>query len=206
MTLRDHWTLFKRMIKSVSMDAKKFDAADEDLKHFEKVLMMLEGRLLDGLIFQNCVEQAFEDEALETPLNKNSVVADELLQGIKRAMAQFEAKLPASSSSSISSSSPAAASFVGVCALFVLHFQIFRNLDKKFFKQLWDCHKRLPGATLRGNVFFLPNEFLLTKLPQFQSVVDKKSKAQLIASRDAFVRDKNANLPKETQALHFQIR
>ena len=184
------------------MDARKFAASDEDLKHFEKVLMMLEGRLLDGVIYQNCVEQIFDD-VLETPLNKNAVVNGEVYHCIKTAMAQFEAKLSLSSSSS---SSNASKEIVGICGLFVLHFQIFRNLDKKFFKQLWDSHKRAVGVTLWGNVFFLPNEFLLAKLPQFHIVVDKKSRAQLIATRDAFTRDKNANLEKETQALHFQIR
>ena len=189
------------MIKSVSMDAKKFAASDEELKHFEKVLMMLEGRLLDGVIFQNCVEQIFDD-VLETPLNKNTVVNNELYQCIKTAMSQLESKLH-SSPSNVSSS---AKKFVDICGLFVLHFQIFRNLDKKFFKQLWDTHKRMVGATLWGNVFFLFNEFLLAKLPQFQGMADKKSKAQLVATRDSFARDKNANLERETQALHFQIR
>ena len=78
------------------MDAKKFAASDEELKHFEKVLMMLEGRLLDGVIYQNCVEQMFDD-VLELPLNKNSVVNGELYQCIKTAMAQYEAKLSSSS-------------------------------------------------------------------------------------------------------------
>ena len=121
-------------------------------------------------------------------------------------MARFETQLPSSSLSSFSSSSPTAKDFVGICGLFVLQFQIFRNLDKKFFKQLWDVHKRMPGATVWGNVFFLPNEFLLTKLPQFQSVIDKKTKQQLVAARDTFVKERNANSPKDTQALHFQIR
>jgi WASH complex subunit 7 len=33
--------------------------------------------------------------------------------------------------------------FVGVCALYILHFQIFRVIDKKVFKQLWDIYKKV---------------------------------------------------------------
>ena len=32
---------------------------------------------------------------------------------------------------------------VGLVGLFVLHFQIYRGLDKKFFTKLWDLHKKV---------------------------------------------------------------
>ena len=33
--------------------------------------------------------------------------------------------------------------FVGVCGLYVLHFQLFRVTDKKVFKSLWDIYKKV---------------------------------------------------------------
>ena len=33
--------------------------------------------------------------------------------------------------------------FVGVVGLYILHFQIFRIIDKKVFKSLWDIHKKV---------------------------------------------------------------
>lgn len=33
--------------------------------------------------------------------------------------------------------------YVGICALFVLHFQIFRTIDKKFYKSLLDVCKKV---------------------------------------------------------------
>ena len=36
--------------------------------------------------------------------------------------------------------------FVGLCCLAVLHFQIFRVLDKKFLKGLWDIHKKVESG------------------------------------------------------------
>ena len=32
---------------------------------------------------------------------------------------------------------------VGLLGLFVLHFQIYRGIDKKFFSKLWDIHKKV---------------------------------------------------------------
>ena len=37
--------------------------------------------------------------------------------------------------------------FVGVCGLYVLHFQLFRVTDKKVFKSLWDIHKKVQYVT-----------------------------------------------------------
>ena len=33
--------------------------------------------------------------------------------------------------------------FVGLLGLFVLHFQIYRGVEKKFFKQLWEVYKKV---------------------------------------------------------------
>lgn len=38
--------------------------------------------------------------------------------------------------------------YAGVCSLFVLHFHIFRSVDKKFYKSLLDvCKKVIPLIT-----------------------------------------------------------
>ena len=33
--------------------------------------------------------------------------------------------------------------FVGVVAMYILHFQIFRIIDKKLFKSIWDIHRKV---------------------------------------------------------------
>ncbi|XP_012874568.1 PREDICTED: WASH complex subunit 7 [Dipodomys ordii] len=51
-TLKDHWTMYKRLLKSVHHNPSKFGIQEEKLKPFEKFLLKLEGQLLDGTIFQ----------------------------------------------------------------------------------------------------------------------------------------------------------
>ena len=36
---------------------------------------------------------------------------------------------------------------VGLLGLFVLHFQLYRGIDKKFFSKLWDVHKKVLQIT-----------------------------------------------------------
>ena len=45
-----------RMLKSVHHDPGKFGIPQEKIRPFEKLLMRLEGQLLDGRIFQVCCE------------------------------------------------------------------------------------------------------------------------------------------------------
>lgn len=34
--------------------------------------------------------------------------------------------------------------FVGFCGLYLLYFNLFRDIsDKKFFKQIWDVHRKV---------------------------------------------------------------
>ena len=40
------------MLKSVRHDPTKFNTTEEKLRPFEKLMMNLEGQLLDGMIFQ----------------------------------------------------------------------------------------------------------------------------------------------------------
>ena len=63
--------------------------------------------------------------------------------------------------------------FVGLIGLFILHFQIFRTLDKKVYKQLWDIYRRVnyhqssvinntdnTSITLRVQTAFIHRSFL----------------------------------------------
>ena len=79
---------------------------------------------------------------------------------------------------------------VGLVGLFVLHFQIYRGLDKKFFTKLWDLHKKVttcgylctvvqrfckttPGVPLvqRNTDWFLPVFWSYVLMLEIHSVV-----------------------------------
>ena len=33
--------------------------------------------------------------------------------------------------------------YVGICALFCLHYQLYRTEDKRLFKAIWDVYKKV---------------------------------------------------------------
>lgn len=43
---------------------------------------------------------------------------------------------------------------VGLLGLFILHFQLYRGIDKKFFSKLWDIHKKVRN-TINTHILFI---------------------------------------------------
>ncbi|GCB83146.1 hypothetical protein scyTo_0023417, partial [Scyliorhinus torazame] len=81
------------LLKSVHHNPLKFGIAEEKLKPFEKLLLKLEGQLLDGMIFQACVEQQFDTRNEPTSVSKNSTFAEEFAHNIRTIFTNAESKL-----------------------------------------------------------------------------------------------------------------
>lgn len=115
--------------------------------------------------------------------------------------------------------------YTGVCGLFVLHFHIFRAVDKKIYKSLLDACKKasaltscndqyrmhisalrvksnlfwlfqVPAVTLAANIIWFPDTFLINKVPAAAKLMDKKSLQSIRSSRDVFLQQKAQTLMK----------
>uniref|UniRef100_A0A4W3I8L6 WASH complex subunit 4 n=1 Tax=Callorhinchus milii TaxID=7868 RepID=A0A4W3I8L6_CALMI len=198
-TLKDHWTMYKRLLKSVHHNPSKFGIAEEKLKPFEKLLFKLEGQLLDGMIFQACVEQQFDTRNEPISVSKNSTFAEEFGHNIRTIFSNVESKL--GEPSEIDQRDK----YVGVCALFVLHFLIFRTLDKKLYKSLLDVCKKVPAITLTANIIWFPDHFLLNKLAPAAKVVEKKNLQAIKIQREMFLQQKAQTLSKDVQSYYLFV-
>ncbi|KAF4081421.1 hypothetical protein AMELA_G00160980 [Ameiurus melas] len=198
-TLRDHWKMYKRLLKSVHHNPSKFAIPEEKLKPFEKLLLKLEGQLLDSMIFQACVDQRFDNPGEGFSVSKNSAFAEEFAHNIRTIFANVESKL----------GEPAEIDqrdkYVGVCGLFALHFHIFRAVDKRLYKALLDVCKKVPAVTLTGNVIWFPDTFLINKIPAAAKLMDKKSLQAIRISRDAFLQQKAQTLTKDVQSYYVFV-
>ncbi|XP_076863449.1 WASH complex subunit 4 isoform X1 [Brachyhypopomus gauderio] len=198
-TLRDHWKMYKRLLKSVHHNPSKFGVPEEKLKPFEKLLLKLEGQLLDSMIFQACVEQRFDNPGEGVSVSKNSAFAEEFAHNIRTIFANVESKL----------GEPAEIEqrdkYTGVCGLFVLHFHIFRTVDKKLYKSLLDVYKKVPAVTLTANIIWFPDTFLINKVPAAAKLLDKKSVQTIRTSRDVFLQQKAQTLTKDVQSYYVFV-
>lgn len=196
-TFMEHWTLYKRMVASVRHAPSKFSIPDEKVRPFEKLMMMLEGRLLDGMIFQNCVEQTFDSK--EAYVSKNGPFAEEFAYNIKEWIAELETKIGEPNEVDHRRY------LVGVTSLFILHFQVFRTVDKRVFRSLWDLYKKVPCVHLIGGVVWFGNEFLVTRLPHVTQLLDRKAQLAIQQQQVLWLQTRNQNLIRDMQALSTQV-
>lgn len=193
--LKEHWLLYKRMMKAVRNNEKVFDVSREQLAPFEQWVLTLESRVLDGCLFHECIEQVdflvfFDTKSLQSsaffshrPLivskikvfddvsvsvTANTVFREEFTLSIRLMHAYLEPRLGEVNERTHRSQ------FVGLCGLFVFHHQLFRVVDKRLVKAIWDVQKKVPAVFLYGNIVLTPNEMLLRKIPQLASLVEKK--------------------------------
>ncbi|XP_033098788.1 WASH complex subunit 4-like isoform X2 [Anneissia japonica] len=197
-SLKEHWTLYKRMLKSVHHNPARFNIDSVKLRPFEKLLMRLQGQLLDGMIMQSCVEQLFDENHVY--VTKNSYFAEEFAYNIRVLFSQIEPKIgdPSEMDHRLQ--------YVGICGLYVLHFQIFRVIDKKVFKQLWDVYKKIPSITLTGNIMWSPNKFLLRSLsPHISKILDKRSQSHVATQTQTYLTNKVQSVIRDVQQYYVQV-
>ncbi|KFW84329.1 WASH complex subunit 7, partial [Manacus vitellinus] len=198
-TLKDHWTMYKRLLKSVHHNPSKFGIQEDKLKPFEKLLLKLECQLLEGMIFQACIEQQFDSLNGGVSVSKNSTFAEEFAHTLRTAFANVEAKLGEPSEMDQRDK------YVGICGLFVLHFQIFRTVDKKFYKSLLDVCKKVPAITLTANIIWFADNFLIQKIPAAAKLVDKKSIHSVKTQRENFLQQRAQSLTKDMQSYYVFV-
>ncbi|XP_014677471.1 PREDICTED: WASH complex subunit 7-like [Priapulus caudatus] len=109
--LREHWTLYKRMLKSVRANPATFNIEVAKLRLFEKLLMKLEGQLMDRMILRNCIEQMFDSSSAF--VTKNSSFAEEFILNIRAIYTMIENKIGEPNEVD------QRYKYVGVCALYV---------------------------------------------------------------------------------------
>lgn len=193
--LKDDWNAYKRMIKNVHHNPTKFSIDTNKFYRYEKHLAELEGQLLDGNIYQNCVEQIFDDKL--NMVSKNSALATEFSIILKLIYDQVEPNLGENSTVETR------LNFVVLCTLSVLHNQIYRNFDKKFFKSIWDMNKKCPVVMLSGGIVcWFSNDFLLTKMPNVARMIEKNPEQANQTNKQTYYQAKIQTLSKTFQKYY----
>ncbi|KAI0213688.1 WASH complex subunit 4 [Lamellibrachia satsuma] len=195
--MREHWTLYKRMLTSVKHDPQRFSLPREKIRPFEHFLSNLDSQVLAGDIFQECIQQMFDDNAVN--VSKNSLFADEFMFNIRSYLSLLQQRVGETNEQD------QRLKWVDVCGLYLLHYHIYRVADKKIFKSLWDVHKKLPAVNLTGSVTWFPNEFLMQKLPNMAKALDKKAMVAVVTSRQTWLQNRNHVLMRETQVIYQQV-
>jgi WASH complex subunit 7 len=154
------WGSYKRMIKTIKKEPAKYGMDEQQLYQFEKLMFQIKGLLLEGLIFQNAIEQEF-DEAGVCEVRSNAIFKREFqlnLEGIVELVAEKE----------ISLDDNLRKKYIAACGLFALFHTLFSSEknNAKLAKTLWELQKEFPIVHLLGPVTWNPANFLTKCVPQ----------------------------------------
>nr|XP_039256887.1 WASH complex subunit 4-like [Styela clava] len=192
--LKNQWIQYKVVLKSVYQDPSKYGVDADKIKPFEKMLARIERQILDGKILDHCWLQNYDDTGI--PVSKNTLFAEEFATNIKIIFGNVEPRIGDGTETN------QRLQYVELCALFALHVMIFRDLDKRLFRQLWDVYKKLPCVVLTSNVIWFADEFLKRFAGK---AIDKKMSDQVTQSRLAYLNSKQQSLPREAQSYFLTV-
>ncbi|CAK8684321.1 unnamed protein product [Clavelina lepadiformis] len=196
-TLHDHWAAYKTMMKSVHHSPGNFGVDASKLKPLEKLLARLERQIINSNMLNHALNQDFDDSGI--PVTKNTLFSEEFVYNLKIVFVNIESKLGEQSETDYH------LQYVGVCALFVLHYNLFHSLDKKFFKQIWDSQKKVPCICLTGHVTLFPDVFLFENMPPTSKAVDTRMKDQAAQIRNNWLLAKAQAIPRECQSYYAAV-
>ena len=139
-------------------------------------------------------------------VSKNPLLQDEFNSIIRQLLTNIEPKLGEINELD------ARLKYVGVCALFSLHFQLYRTDDKKLGKSIWDVYKKvrhssrimiesfvffkIPIIHLSGNVSWTPCRFLMERIPTLARLLEKKALQTAEQQRLIYLQTKESTLIK----------
>uniref|UniRef100_A0A914V3K7 WASH complex subunit 4 N-terminal domain-containing protein n=1 Tax=Plectus sambesii TaxID=2011161 RepID=A0A914V3K7_9BILA len=132
-TLKDHWSSYMKAIQVAHHNPNKFSAEVDKLKPLESALARLDSQILSGYILQNCVEQPF-DTSSAVQVTTNAVLNDKMLKAIRELFARWDKRC--------ASDVPDKQGLMSIITLIVLHHYIYRTIDKKLIRTIWESYRR----------------------------------------------------------------
>ncbi|XP_065673596.1 WASH complex subunit 4 isoform X2 [Hydra vulgaris] len=195
--LLEHWKKYKRMLKTVHGNAQHFGVDSTKLRPFEKFLLQVETQVLNGKIFENCLNLKYDTRFVN--VTRNPVLSEEFSHCLKLMFHSIEPKI--GELTEINQRHH----YVGLLGLFTLHFNIYGALDKKFFKLLWEVYKKVPAIHLAGNILFFPNDFLMKYIPHCNKFIDKKQTDAVLLAKQQYLSFNNQGFGKEAQQFYLQV-
>jgi WASH complex subunit 7 len=187
---------YMRMTKLIKAEPSRYSVEEDKLWQTEKLLFSLKGQLLDGLIYQNCIEQEFDFPGL-VEVKTNKIFKNEFLANIRALL--FVVKTGGGDQID----NVYRDRCVGMHALYAFYMTIFKDpSDKSFFKNLWELTKKPPIINLYANVTWFPAEFL-TKLVSGMTRVLNNNDSLSVQKEYTKMIDKE--LPLKVANLYLQV-
>lgn len=189
----DHWNLYKQaVIEQIQTNSLNFDTKKVKILH--KLLIDIENVLLTGKLFHNSIQIKFNE------LKTNLKLSASILNYIKLNVNKFDNKQLSDLTYH------KCLHFVKICMLYVFHINTYGLNDKKLFRQVWECFKKITSITLYCNIVWFPDVFFEQHVNiNIASLIYKKSVHAISTIRDNYILQSHENLFKEVNIYNIYV-
>jgi len=175
------WGAYKRMLKVIKKEPAKYGVVEEQLFQFEKMMLKLKDFVLEGLIFQNCIEQEF-DVPNFYEVRSNGIFKKEFFDYLQSSLRAFVSK-------DVLLEETLKKKYIMLCSSFALYNCLYpEKSNGKFARQLWELQKDYPLVHLYGPVVWNSGNFMLKTFPVVLKAIKapdmKQVKVQVLAEFD----------------------
>ncbi|EJD75121.1 WASH complex subunit 7 [Loa loa] len=183
-TLQQHWQSYYRAMQLVAHNPSQFDAKSDLLQPLQRLIASINQSIMQASLYKNCCQQMFEKNLHE------NLQLSERMKAITIEMFEKWDRIA-------TDDMPDKRYLMAIVALALCHMFMFRTVDKKMMRIIWNSYKKLPLFHLYGYVIWSPCEFMLENLAEVDRVIDKKMIAAMTTAKSAqFIQNMEA-LPRE---------
>uniref|UniRef100_A0A158Q8R7 WASH-7_N domain-containing protein n=1 Tax=Elaeophora elaphi TaxID=1147741 RepID=A0A158Q8R7_9BILA len=183
-TLQQHWQSYYRAMQLIAHNPSQFDATSDLLQPLQRLITSIDQSIMQANLYKGCCQQMFEKNIYE------NVQFNERMKGITIEMFEKWDRVAVDDM-------PDKRHLMAIVALALCHMFIFRTVDKKMMRIVWNSHKKLPLFHLFGYVIWSPCEFMLENLTEVDRIIDKKMIATMSAVKSAQLVQNMEVLPRE---------
>lgn len=195
-SFQNYIALYKRMVKAIKSDPSRYNADEERLWQVEKLLYSIKGQLLDGRIFQNCIEQEFDTPGV-LDVSNNKDLKKEMLFNVKAIFTALNQRI--GDQTEINQRY----SFVGFSGLYVFYITLFKDTsDSKFFKSVWELHKKLPLVHIFGDITWSLNDFYSKTVPMMLKLIKN---SDLTPFKRDYLKKLDTEFSSKVQNFYLQV-
>jgi len=188
--------MYQRMIKSIKSNPSAYNTNDESIWDLEKNLFSLKAQLLDGNIYQNCIESNYEEDIL--PIASNKEFKKEFWGSVKSIYDRWLARLSVNEDDSMHRSK-----LIHIISVYIFYIILFKDLsDVKTLKNIFEVHKKVPLVHLYGDTIWFPTEFMINIIPGITKILNKTDVTEF---QKAYANKLSNEFVTRTKMLHLQI-
>ncbi|KAB7497191.1 WASH complex subunit 7 [Armadillidium nasatum] len=196
-TLQNHFSLYKKLIKSALTDPSTFISTKRDLHNLKKFIAEIDNCIMSGALYKKFLSLIENDVC--SSVRKNNCLRKEMSAVILGWSSKVE---------DVNSDGwwcEFKDQVLSITALYILFEFLFDSQDKRISKELTSLFKKVPCTTVAVNHLWMPEAYLRSHFHSLYVLFEKKSIESLTTYRKDFLLNRIHTMGSEIPLLKLKV-